>query len=522
MIEKLLKNYYIKTSIVIGIVILLLAVTTSLLYIKYNEDKNKFYSNIDKILETTANDVDIYLGDNFHNKAISEDAISKKEDMSNIIKLSKFANKINNIEYVYTMIKKDNKIYFTSSSATSEDILNNEFTQYFDHYEEATDVLLNVIENNKVVYEESTDQWGTFRSVFIPAITDNGTQYILGADIKIDFIETQLNKFLYSALEYLSLLIIILSIFIYFFIKISKEELKDIKELKENLESEIKQRTSDLTIAKKEIEETHKHIRESIEYASLIQRSIIPDTSQMNPFFKDYFVHWIPKDTVGGDVWLFDNLRDDNECLLFFIDCTGHGVPGAFVTMIVKAIEREIITKIKDNKDIDISPAWIMGYFNKTMKTLLKQETKDSKSNAGWDGGVIYYNKRKKILKFAGAETPLFYIDLDGEFKTIKGDRYSVGYKKCDMNYQYKETIITVEDGMKFYCTTDGFLDQNGGEKDFPFGKKRFGNIIKNNYKKPMKDIKKIFTEEMNKYEVMIENNDRNDDITLIGFEIGK
>ncbi|MEA3315997.1 MAG: SpoIIE family protein phosphatase, partial [Campylobacterota bacterium] len=77
-----------------------------------------------------------------------------------------------------------------------------------------------------------------------------------------------------------------------------------------------------------------------------------------------------------------------------------------------------------------------------------------------------------------------------------------------------------VEDGMKFYCTTDGYLDQNGGEKDFPFGKKRFGNIIKENHTKSMDNQKSIFIDEMNKYEVMIENNDRNDDMTLIAFEI--
>ncbi len=272
----------------------------------------------------------------------------------------------------------------------------------------------------------------------------------------------------------------------------------------------------------KEIEAMHKHTRESIEYAALIQGAVLPDEDLMRNYFPDYFVHWEPKDTVGGDIWLFNELRHEDECLLFFIDCTGHGVPGAFVTMIVKAIEREIVSKIKENDKIDISPAWIMGYFNETMKVLLKQETKDSKSNAGWDGGIIYYNKQTQILKFAGAETPLFYVDTDGSFNTIKGNRYSVGYKKCAMDYQYKETILEVKEGMKFYCTTDGYIDQNGGEKDFPFGKKRFGNIIKEHHTKPMSEKKEIFIDEMAIYENMIENNDRNDDMTVIAFEIGQ
>jgi hypothetical protein len=196
-------------------------------------------------------------------------------------------------------------------------------------------------------------------------------------------------------------------------------------------------------------------------------------------------------------------------------------VPGAFVTMIVKAVEREVVGKILENPDMDVSPAWVMGFFNRTIKKLLKQETKDSISNAGFDGGIIYYNRRKQILKFAGAETPLFYITPDGEFKTIKGNRYSVGYKKCDMNYEYKETILEVDEGMKFFCTTDGYLDQNGGPKDFPFGKKRFGNIIKENYQKPMAELQTIFMMQMQEWESYIPNNDRNDDMTVIGFEIG-
>ncbi len=282
----------------------------------------------------------------------------------------------------------------------------------------------------------------------------------------------------------------------------------------------IKERTDDLNIAKAQVEIVHKHTRDSIEYASLIQGAVVAQSQDIMPYFKDSFVYWIPKDTVGGDIWLFEQLRHEDECLLFFIDCTGHGVPGAFVTMIVKSIEREIVAKLKKRNDLDISPAIIMGYFNKTMKTLLRQEDASSLSNAGWDGGIIYYNKRTQILKFAGAETPLFYTMPDGEFKTVKGNRYSVGYKKCDMDYKYKETIINVQEGMKFYCTTDGYLDQNGGEKGFPFGKKRFSNIIKENYKESMAELQTIFQMEMLEWEELIPNNDRNDDITLIGFEI--
>ena len=276
----------------------------------------------------------------------------------------------------------------------------------------------------------------------------------------------------------------------------------------------------ELKLNRDDLEAAHKHTRESIEYASLIQRAVLPENNLFREYFKDYFAIWHPKDMVGGDIYFFEELRHKDECLLFFIDCTGHGVPGAFVTMLVKAVEKQIISKILTNPDMDVSPAWIMGYFNNSLKKLLKQENAESVSNAGWDGGIIYYNKKDMIIKFCGAETPLFFVDTTGKINMVKGNRYSVGYKKCKMDYEYKESILQVREGMKFYCTTDGYLDQNGGEKDFPFGKTRFKNIIKNYHNEPMTEQQKIFLSEMKKYEDMIPNNDRNDDMTLIGFTI--
>jgi len=290
---------------------------------------------------------------------------------------------------------------------------------------------------------------------------------------------------------------------------------KEVEDLTKNLELKIKERTQAIEIQKDEIEEMHKHTRDSIEYASLIQGALIPDNNSFRKYFQDYFAIWHPKDTVGGDIYLFEGLRSEDECLLMVIDCTGHGVPGAFVTMLVKAIERQIVSQIKMSHET-VSPAKILSIFNGSMKHLLKQENKDSISNAGFDGGIIYYNKKEKILKFAGAETPLFYIK-DNQLNIVKGDRYSVGYKKCDREYQYKEHTIEVEDGMQFYLTTDGYLDQNGGNKGFPFGKKRFKNIIEEYHEETMADQQEVFLYTLAQYQ---DNYETNDDITLIGLKI--
>jgi len=267
----------------------------------------------------------------------------------------------------------------------------------------------------------------------------------------------------------------------------------------------------------KKLEQTLKHTRESIEYAALIQSSLVPDNNVFRKYFKEYFVIWHPKDIVGGDIYLFNELRNDDECLLMCIDCTGHGVPGAFVTMLVKSIESQLVSEIYNNPDMDIHPSWVLQFFNKRMKKLLKQDKEQTITNIGFDGSIIYYNKQKNIIRFSGAESVGFIRKKDGEIITLKGDRKSVGYRQVPDDYEYKEIEIPVEPGMKLFLTTDGYIDQNGGAKGFPFGKKRFKKIIEEYGQESMADLQEIFMYEMSSYENAIEDNDRNDDMTVIG-----
>lgn len=287
----------------------------------------------------------------------------------------------------------------------------------------------------------------------------------------------------------------------------------DITAIKET-EANLKKAMTELEATKVEIECIHKHTQESIEFSSLIQHSIIPHSSSFRKYFKDYFVIWHPKDIVGGDIYFFEELNNDGESLLVVADCTGHGVPGALVTMMVKATERQAIEKIRyENKPVDVSK--LLSFFNENMKSLLKQdEWDDSISNVGFDGGIIYCNKKEGILKFAGAQISLFYVE-DGELKTIKGDKHSIGYKKSKTDFCFTEHTVKIKEGVPFYITTDGYIDQNGGEKGFPFGRKKFCSIIEQNYPESMADQQEIFLEELYAYQ---KDETRNDDITVIGF----
>ncbi|GAB6073832.1 hypothetical protein JCM15786_04890 [Nautilia lithotrophica] len=278
---------------------------------------------------------------------------------------------------------------------------------------------------------------------------------------------------------------------------------KEVEFMKNNLEILLDQKS-------KEIKKLHELTMDSIKYASFIQYAILPSKVIFEEAFKDYFIIWEPKNIVGGDIYLFEKIRD-NEYVLMVIDATGHGVAGAFMTILIKAIERQVIYNLKNK---EISPSEILYEFNKNIKTILQQFDESSTSNAGFDGGVIYINLNTKTIKFAGANVSLYYVE-DGEVKTIKGDRYSVGYRQCDINHIYKEHELSLEKEA-FYITTDGYIDQNGGKKGFPFGKKRFKSIIENNYFKPFNIQKEIFINELKIYQ---NTEERNDDITLIGFK---
>ena len=511
MIKKLLRNYYIKNTIIIAMALLLLLSSMIGAYISYSQCKETFYKHIDKVLKSTALNLDLLFLEDFHNRAINKGDINSTEDMRNIYMLSKFANNLEDVEYVYTLTQQqDGKVYFTSSSMTDEEFEENNFVAYFDYYDEATELLQNVLRNNKIVYEEASDKWGTFRTVFIPKTTKSGTKYILGVDVKIDYINKILNEYLASTIiSFVVILIILMGLGLYFW-RISRRELQEIGELKANLEQEIEDRTCDLSLANKVIEKSHQNIQDSIKFASLIQKALLPDKIIADRYVQELFIFWKPKDTVGGDIYFMSELDSGNEIIIMVIDGAGHGVPGAFVTMLVKAIETQIIGEIRAGH-LKPSPANILEYFNQAIKIMLKQE-KGSQSNAGFDGGILYFNKEKNICKYAGAKTPL-YIIKDGNLEILKSDRKNVGFVRTKINQKYTEYDIKIEKGTQLYLCTDGIIDQEG-KNDSRYGKARFESLILSNSKKSFSEQK---FDIISDFEYFQSDFKQSDDITVLG-----
>ncbi len=226
-------------------------------------------------------------------------------------------------------------------------------------------------------------------------------------------------------------------------------------------------------------------------------------------FFKENLIIWRPKDIVGGDTYYFHN--DDESCYVMALDCTGHGVPGAFMTMLVTSMLNNLFTTAYKPK-----PSAVLATLNKRIKATLKQYSKTAKSDSGLDGGVLRYDKSENLIIYAGAKCELHYF-VDGEYNCIKGDRHSVGYIKSDPDYMFTDNNLLIEKEMSVYISTDGFIDQNGGEKGFPMGKKKFKTLLEENHKQSMdmqgQSLLMALEEHQGDYE-------RNDDVTLIAFKV--
>jgi len=253
MIKTMLENYRKKKILTILFFISIFMMSTIAAYINYKTNKEIIYSNIDSKLYTTAMSIKLMLDDDFFDKATTKNAINDQQDTKNIELLSNYINKTD-ITYLYTMILKNDKIYFTLSSATQDDKKQGMVTKYFDEYEDASNELLHIFDNNKPFYENTTDKWGTFRSILIPMQTKNGTKYIIGADIKIDDINKKLYNSLISLIIIQGIIVFVLFIILFYFNKISKKELNDIQKLEDKLSQEIKDKTYRLQIEKEKAE----------------------------------------------------------------------------------------------------------------------------------------------------------------------------------------------------------------------------------------------------------------------------
>ncbi len=296
-----------------------------------------------------------------------------------------------------------------------------------------------------------------------------------------------------------------------------KESYRKLEEYNKTLELKVRERTEELNNSLEKVEKANKKIMDSIRYARMIQSSLLPDPENIRSFLSDSFFIWLPRDIVGGDFIFTD--RSEDGFVLAMIDCTGHGVPGAFMTMIVCAGLKNII---KDEGQRD--PAVILKRLNFFVKTTLHQDTDYAVSDDGLDAAVvrIQFSLSSQtgcncLLTYAGAKLPLFYTDR-GELKIIRADKENVGYKRSALNYDFTDHAIPVSPEMSFYMATDGFTDQLN-EENRRFGTRRFKELLLENRELSFENQKDILIQALNSFRG---NKERPDDVTVVGFRLVK
>ncbi|MGE5652985.1 MAG: SpoIIE family protein phosphatase [Bacillota bacterium] len=256
-----------------------------------------------------------------------------------------------------------------------------------------------------------------------------------------------------------------------------------------------------------ELREKNDRIMDSIEYAKRLQETVIPADDELQQVFKDYFVLWRPRDIVGGDFYW--SKKVGGYTVLVVADCTGHGVPGALMTMASTAILNHVVD-LHNCHD----PAAILKGLHLRLHESLHKNRGDRTTDDGIDIGICAFSGTK--LVFAGAKTNL-YIRTPQGVEMVRGERHSVGYHRLRDQVSFTNTTIALDPNTCFYMTTDGLLDQNGGERDLPFGRRRFLRQLESSGGQAMQAQKRLLEEALGEY---MADNEQRDDILAIGFRL--
>lgn len=240
----------------------------------------------------------------------------------------------------------------------------------------------------------------------------------------------------------------------------------------------------------------------------MIQTSLLPDKIKFHEWLANNFLIWKPKDIIGGDIVFTEFF--DQKILIAVIDCTGHGVPGTFMTMIACSGLQRII-----NEQNCSNPGEILKQLNTDIKTLLQQDIKQSQADSGLEASICLVDVGQRTLTYSGARLPLYYVQ-DNKCQMIKGDKESIGYQRSNQHFLFTNHELKIEEKTCFYMCTDGFIQQLGGKKNISYGKKRLSQLLI--------DINKNSFEEQ-KDKIMIAyheyrgTNDIQDDVTFVGFK---
>ncbi len=258
-----------------------------------------------------------------------------------------------------------------------------------------------------------------------------------------------------------------------------------------------------------EISQKSRKITESINYAKRIQEAILPSSGLMRQYLPQSFILYKPRDVVSGDFPWF--LQKGDDVFVAAVDCTGHGVPGALISLIGFFLLNNIINIHQAD-----SPGEILDMLDEEVTRTLRQDESDASSKDGMDISLCKINKKKMQMEYAGAHRPLYYVS-DKQLLEIKGNKFPIGGAQYKNRTRFTNTIINYQENDAVFLFSDGFPDQFGGAKNKKFSPRRIRNIIQENQNKDLDQMNKVMEEEFEKWRG---NNKQTDDVLMIGIKL--
>ncbi len=295
---------------------------------------------------------------------------------------------------------------------------------------------------------------------------------------------------------------------------------KEVEELTDSLEIKVRKRTERILKQNKIIKQKNDDILDSIHYAERIQNALLPTEASIRKslsnaygkYFSDFFIFYQPKDIISGDFYWFEEKKyaDNTKLFIAVVDCTGHGVPGAFMSTIANIL----LSNILNLKNID-EPALILEELNKDIKRLLKQDESDNKD--GMDIALCMIDPLKQELTFAGAKRPLIYFK-NNNFYQIKGSTHPIGnWAREGQVFLFEQYCVPIEKGDVFYMFSDGYADQFGKEKGRKFLVSHFKDLLKQVCPLDLPEQKNLLKKNFKDWK---QNLSQTDDILILGIKI--
>lgn len=285
----------------------------------------------------------------------------------------------------------------------------------------------------------------------------------------------------------------------------------DIYEQKEEIRVQAEQLAivnKEVVLQRDEIMFQKAQITDSIIYASRIQSVMLPSDEFLDELFKDWMVLWRPQEIVSGDFYWVKKIK--NFITFAVADCTGHGVPGAFMSMLGISFLNEIVTKSRFDKTNEI-----LELLRKRVKTALNQTGKANEAADGMDIALCILDTETNVLQFSGAYNPLYLI-RDKQLQVVKADMQPIAIYPREREFTFNE--INVQKGDVIYIFTDGFIDQFGGEHNDKLKSSGFKKVLLQISHLPMKDQKAVLNDFIDNW--MGAKNVQVDDILILGIKI--